>query len=123
MNRPITATVDIMSLLATCVASFSVSQTILAGRHIEVEFITKKMPPILERLFYVVSRLFSMCFFILVIWRCFIYAHNLYVLKEATLTQHIPVAPFAYGIGIALIPAVFIYALKTYQGLKGRKIS
>lgn len=122
LNRPITATVDIMSLLATSVASFSLSRTILAGRHIEVEFITARMPSNMARAAFVFSRLVSMCFFMLVVWRTFVYAHNLYILKEATLTQHIPVAPFAYAMGIAFTPAVIIYALETYRGIKGGRI-
>lgn len=119
LNKPVTATVDIMSLLATTVASFSLSRTILAGRHIEVEFITSRVPLIMARVAFVFSRLLSMCFFILVVWRTFVYAHNLYILKEATLTQHIPVAPFAYAMGVAFIPAIIIYALEIYRGIKG----
>ena len=44
LNRPIvTPRVDVASLLAAVVASFSVSRTILAGRHIEVEFIVARV--------------------------------------------------------------------------------
>ena len=118
INRPITATVDIMSLLATCVASFSLAETIKAGRHIEVDFIISRMPFAVRKVLNVVSRLLSMCFFILIAWRSFVYARNLQILKEATLTQHIPVAPFVYGIAIACIPAIFIYAVYAYRSMK-----
>ncbi len=118
LNRPITAAVDFMSLLATVVAAFSLSQTILAGRHIEVEFIVTKMPVVLRKVLNVTSSLFSMCFFVLIVWKSFAYARNLQALGEATLTQHIPVAPFVYGIGIACIPAIFIYAIRVYKDTK-----
>jgi len=117
-NRPITAAVDFMSLLATIVAAFSLSQTIQVGRHIEVEFIVTKLPGTLRKVFNVISSLFSMCFFILVVWKSFAYARNLQTLGEATLTQHIPVAPFVYGLGVACVPAIFIYALRAYRYTK-----
>lgn len=117
-NKPITAAVDFMSLLAAIVASFSLAQTIKANRHIEVEFIVTKLPIRLRKFFNVISSLFSMCFFILVAWKSFVYARNLHVLGEATLTQHIPIAPFVYGMGVACIPAILIYALKAIKDTK-----
>lgn len=119
LNRPITATVDIMSLLAAIVAAFSLSMTIIAGRHIEVEFIVAKMPADIRKIFNITSNLLAMSFFILIVWRSFVYARDLQVLGEATLTQHIPVAPFVYGIGIACIPGILIYAHRTYCYVKG----
>ncbi|HOP85266.1 MAG TPA: TRAP transporter small permease [Syntrophorhabdaceae bacterium] len=118
INRPITATVDIMSLLATCVASFSLAETIKAGRHIEVDFIISRMPFKIRKILNVVSRLLSMGFFMLIVWRSLVYARNLQVLKEATLTQHIPVAPFVYGIAVACIPAIFIYLVDAYRSIR-----
>jgi hypothetical protein len=40
------------------------------------------------------------------------------VVGEASLTQHIPIAPIMYGIGIAFIPAVVIYAAQVYRDVK-----
>ncbi len=117
LNRPITATVDIASLLATAVAAFAVSQTILAGRHIEVDFVAARIPPGIRRVVNVFASLLSLLFFVLIVWRSFVYGYNLQALGETSLTQHIPMAPFAYGIGIACIPAVVIYALQIYRDI------
>lgn len=118
LNHPITATVDVASLLAAVVASFSVSQTILAGRHIEVEFIVARLPRGARKTFNAISSFLSLVFFLLIVWRTFVYAHDLQRTGESSLTQHIPMAPFAYGIAIACIPAVLIYALQTYRDMK-----
>lgn len=115
LNRPITATVDVASFLALVVASFSVSRTILAGRHIEVEFIVTKLPRGARRFFNMFSSFLSLAFFLLIVWRAFVYAYSLQKTGESSLTQHIPMAPFAYGIAIACIPAVLIYAYRTYR--------
>lgn len=118
LNRPLTATVDIASLLATVVASFAVSQTILAGRHIEVEFIVLRLPQRIRRAFNVFASFLSFLFFLLLVWRCLVYAYDLQELGEASLTQHIPIAPFAYGIAVACIPAVIIYAVQVCLDIK-----
>jgi len=118
LNRPIVATVDVASLLAAVVASFSVSRTILAGRHIEVEFIVAKLPRGMRQTFNIISSFLSLVFFFLIVWRSFIYAHDLHRTGESSLTQHIPMAPFVYGIAIACIPAVLVYALQTYRDMK-----
>ena len=118
LNRPLTATVDIASLLATVVAAFAVSQTILAGRHIEVEFIVLRLPQRIRRGFNVFASFLSFLFFLLLVWRCLVYAYDLQVLGEASLTQHIPIAPFAYGIAVACIPAVIIYAVQLCRDIK-----
>jgi len=118
LNQPITATVDVASFLALVVASFSVSRTILAGRHIEVEFIVKKLPRGARKSFNMFSSFLSLAFFLLIVWRAFVYAYSLQKTGESSLTQHIPMAPFAYGIAIACIPAVLIYAYQTYYDTK-----
>jgi TRAP-type C4-dicarboxylate transport system permease small subunit len=118
LNRPITATVDIASLLAAILAAYAVSETILAGRHIEVEFIVGSLPPRVRRGFNVFASTLSLFFFVLLVWRCFVYAGDLRVSGEASLTQHIPLAPIVYGIGIAFIPAVVIYAVQVWKDMR-----
>jgi len=118
LNMPITATVDIASLLALVVASFSVSRTILAKRHIEVEFIVTRLPRGARKIFNTLSSFLSLAFFLLVVWRAFVYAYSLQKTGESSLTQHIPMAPFAYGIAIACLPAVLIYAYQTFRDTK-----
>ena len=60
----------------------------------------------------------SFLFFLLLVWRCLDYAYDLQELGEASLTQHIPIAPFAYGIAVACIPAVIIYAVQVCLDIK-----
>ena len=117
-NRPITFAVDVASLLALVVASFSVSRTILAGRHIEVEFIVAIFPRGVGKIFNTIASFLSLAFFLLIVWRSIIYANSLLKTGESSLTTHIPTAPFAYGIAVACIPAVLIYAFQTYRDTK-----
>ena len=118
LNRPITATVDVVSLLALVVATFSVSRTILAHRHIEVEFIVGMFPRGARKIFNTMASFLSLAFFLLIVWRSFIYGYSLQETGECSLTQHIPMAPFAYAIAIACIPAVLIYTFQVYHDTK-----
>jgi TRAP-type transport system small permease protein len=117
-NRPFVATVDVASLLALVVASFSVSRTILAGRHIEVDFIVSRLPQGVRKTSNTVASFLSLVFFVLIVWRSFLYGYSLQVTGESSLTTHIPMAPFAYGIAIACIPAGLIYLYRTYRDMK-----
>ena len=118
LNRPIVATVDVASILAVVVASFSVSRTILSGRHIEVEFIVTLFPRGVRKVFNTIASFLSLAFFLLIVWRSIMYANSLVETGESSLTAHIPMAPFAYGIAIACIPAVLIYAYQVYRDSK-----
>lgn len=118
LNRPIVASVDYASLLATLVAAFSASQTILLGRHIEVEFVVTRLPIPLRKFLNFISSLLSSAFFLLISVRSVGYARHLYAVREATLTAHIPVYPFVIGMAIACIPPILIYALRAYRDLK-----
>jgi len=117
-NRPIVATVDVASFLALVVASFSVSKTIMAGRHIEVEFIVTLLPRGIRKFFNVFASFLSLAFFLLIVWRSIMYANSLVETGESSLTAHIPMAPFAYGVAVACIPAVLVYAYQTYRDTK-----
>jgi hypothetical protein len=46
------------------------------------------------------------------------YANSLVKTGESSLTAHIPMAPFAYSIAVACLPAVLIYAYQTYRDAK-----
>lgn len=117
-GRPITGAVDYVSLLAVIVASFSVSQTILAGRHIEVEFIVIRLPIPMRKAFNLLSSVLSAGFFALVALKSLSYARHVQLMREATLTERIPIAPFVYAMAVACIPAIFIYALRAYKDTK-----
>lgn len=117
-NRPIVATVDVASFLAVVVASFSVSKTILAGRHIEVEFVVALFPPGVRKVFNTFASFLSLAFFLLIVWRSVAYANSLVKTGESSLTAHIPMAPLAYGIALGCAPAVLIYAYQTYRDIK-----
>jgi TRAP-type C4-dicarboxylate transport system permease small subunit len=118
LNRPITATVDVASVLALSAAAFSVSRTILAKRHIEVEFFVVMFPPGVRKVFNTLASLLTLVFFILIVWRSFMYGLSLQQTGESSLTTHIPMSPFAYGIAIACVPAVLIYACQAYRDMK-----
>lgn len=120
-NRPVTAAVDVASVAAICVIAFALPQTVLAGRHIEVEFVVARLPKRLRQACNAFSSLLSLGFFALLAWRLYVYAQELSASNEVTLTQHIPLAPLAYAVAIVCVPAAAMYARQFWQDVrKGR---
>ena len=49
----------------------------------------------------------------------FLYAHDLQVYGEKSLTVKIPLFPFAYALAVAFVPMLLAVPLKFYRVLKG----
>jgi len=118
-KQPIPGAMDLTSLLGLVVIAFSVAQTQVMNRHITVDFLTLRLPKHLRMLVRSISTFLCLLFFIVIIWRAFLYAHDMHVLGDASLTVKIPLAPFAYGLAIAFVPMLLILLIKFYNIMKG----
>jgi TRAP-type C4-dicarboxylate transport system permease small subunit len=72
----------------------------------------------MRKTFNTFASFLSLVFFLLIVWRSIMYANSLVKTGESSLTAHIPMAPFAYSIAVACLPAVLIYAYQTYRDAK-----
>ena len=118
-SRPVPGAMDLTSLLAVLLIAFSMTQTFLSGRHIKVDFVMLLLPPRLRRVLRAVS--LSMCWvlFLLVVWRLLLYAHDLQVYEEKSLTVKIPLFPFAYALAVAFMPMLLAVPAQLYRSWKG----
>lgn len=101
---PVPGGVELVSFLGVTIASFAIAQTYVLHRHIQVDFVIMRLPEQAKRVLACISRLFSMVLFALVIWRTLIYAHDLQIAGEVSLTLKVPFVPFVYGVALACIP-------------------
>jgi TRAP-type C4-dicarboxylate transport system permease small subunit len=116
---PVPGAMDFTSLLGLVVIAFAVAQTQRMGRHITVNFLTLRLPKHIRIIVRGISTFLCIIFFCVVIWRSFMYARDMYVLGDASLTVKIPLAPFAYGLAIAFVPMLLILLIKFYSIMKG----
>jgi TRAP-type C4-dicarboxylate transport system permease small subunit len=119
LGRPVPGAMDLTSLLALIMVGFSTTQTQIMGRHITVDFMTTRLPKSLRKVLRGGSTMLCIFFFLMVIWRLFLYARDLQIHREVSLTVKIPLAPFAYGLALAFIPMVLVLLIQLWRILKG----
>lgn len=121
-NKPFPGAMDVVSLLGLLLIGFSVSQTYLMGRHIKVDFISILLPAPVRKIIQSLSIGLCILFFTAAVWRLFLYARYFQTHGESSLTVNVPLAPFAYALGVAFIPmitALFIQLYRVWKGPEG----
>lgn len=117
--RPVPGAMDLASLLSLLLISLATTHTQLLGRHIRVEFLSLLLPPGPRRWMRVVSILLTLLFFLLADWRLFVYARELQVSGESSMTANIPFAPFAYALAVSFLPMILLLIAQLGRALKG----
>ncbi|MBN1846978.1 MAG: TRAP transporter small permease subunit [Deltaproteobacteria bacterium] len=116
---PVPGAMDLTSLLGLLLIGFSMPQTYLMGRHIQVNFVMMRIPRAPRRIFRCLSMALCTLFFVFVVWRLFLYAHDLQVYGEQSLTVKIPLYPFGYALAVAFLPMLLAVPIRFYRTLKG----
>jgi TRAP-type C4-dicarboxylate transport system permease small subunit len=118
-SLPVPGAMDLTSLLGVLIIGFSMTQTYMKGRHINVDFLMIRTPKRLRRVLRCLSTCLCTLFFLFVVWRLFLYAHDLYVYGEKSLTVKIPLFPFAYALAVAFVPMLLAVPIQLYRTWKG----
>jgi TRAP-type transport system small permease protein len=118
-SRPVPGAMDLTSLLALLLIGFSMTETFIMGRHIKVDFVMMRAPHRLRRILRSLSLSLCFLFFLFIVWRLFLYAHDLQVYGERSLTIKIILYPFAYALAAAFLPMLFAVPIKLYRTWKG----
>ena len=119
LSLPVPGAMDLTSLLGLLLIGFSMPQTYIKGRHIKVDFLMRLAPKGLRKVLRSLSACLCTLFFIFVVWRLFLYAHDLQVYGEKSLTVKIPLFPFAYALAVAFLPMILVVPIQLYRALKG----
>jgi len=119
VSRPVSGAMDLASLLGLLIIGFSMTETYLKGRHITVDFVIIRTNKRLRNVLRSLNTVLCMVFFVFVTWRLFLYAHDLYVYGEKSLTVRIPLYPFAYALGVAFVPMLLAFPVHLYLKWKG----
>lgn len=120
LGKPFPGAMDLLSLLGVIIIGFSTAETYLMGRHIKVTFVSMLLPPRIRKVVRLSSTSLCILLFLVAVWRLLLYARDLQVYGESSMTVNFPLAPFAYALGIAFIPVVMILLVQLYRLLKGQ---
>ena len=114
---PIPGVYEMVGLLGCIVISFSLGYTSSEKGHIAVEFLVQKLPDSVQHSINIVNNLLSMFLFGLITWQCIVYASDLKLTGEVSLTLQMPIYPFVYGISIGCGLLCLVLAADFLQSL------
>lgn len=106
---PVFGALDIVMQAQLIAMSFAAATTLIAGRHVAVEFFVPLLPKPLQRAVDVFVNLVGFALFLILVWRLTEYAYSLHIENELTPTARIPLYPFAYGAAFACVPVCLVY--------------
>ena len=106
--RPVPGSLDMMMMAQLLGVAFGGAATMIEGRHIAVDFFVQLMPERPRTVLAATVHLASLALFALVSWRLFVHGADLQAGHEVTATAAIPVAPFAYAAGLAMVPLCLV---------------
>ena len=119
---PIPGSMDIIGLLGLLIAAFAIARTETFKQHVRVDFFLLRLKERNQGIIGIVTSLFCLILFGLVIWRGFDYAIRLQDSMLSSPTLRIPFYPFAFALAIACIPLFLILLMELFASTrKARK--
>jgi TRAP-type C4-dicarboxylate transport system permease small subunit len=104
---PLPGGTEIVYLLQLIAMAGAMAIAKIDGRHVRIELIDKLRQPALGIIHALVAIL-GLALFVLLSWKSFEYAQDLFVNNDVTATERIPLYPFAIWLGLTSIPMVMI---------------
>ncbi|RJR50114.1 MAG: TRAP transporter small permease [Desulfobacteraceae bacterium] len=114
--KPVLGAIDLVMLNQLLAISFAGTVTLLLGRHVQVEFIVMLLPKRVSAVVESLVWILTLCFFVVVTWRLFVYGAE--TGGEVSATARIPLSPFAYAAGVSFIPLCFALAADILKSIR-----
>ncbi|MBW2408610.1 MAG: TRAP transporter small permease [Deltaproteobacteria bacterium] len=111
-RAPVFGALDVVILAQLIAVSFAVAVTLIAGRHVQVEFFVMLLPKRLRPVIDCIVNFLGLGLFIVIVWQLFAYGYGMQLGGEESMTARIPLAPFAYTAAVGLIPVCLVYLQK-----------
>ncbi|MDQ7784847.1 MAG: TRAP transporter small permease [Desulfomonilaceae bacterium] len=99
-GHPIFGAVDMVGLLAVVVLACAMPYTHMAGGHVGVDLLVQKMSPRGQAVIDLVTSLISLVLFSVVAWQMWLYAGELSIKGEVSMTIQIAKHPFIYLVSV-----------------------
>jgi TRAP-type C4-dicarboxylate transport system permease small subunit len=111
-NHPLRGTAEYISFLAVITIAFAMAYALIEKAHVQIDVFTDKLPVRLKASIELFIMLASLGLFVLLGWSSIKYGIELYKSNTLSMTQRIPIYPFAYGVAFACVPACFYLILE-----------
>jgi TRAP-type C4-dicarboxylate transport system permease small subunit len=104
-NQPVQGASEYVSLLALITTAFALTYSMIEKAHVQVDLFISKLPRRLKAFIEGLVAFLNLGLFILLTWFSFRYGIQLQEANELSMTQRIPLSPFAFAIAFACLPA------------------
>ena len=99
-RRPIIGTYEMVALSGAVIIGFSLPFTSMMKGHVNVDFLTQKLPPKERKIFGSITKCLGILLFLIIGWNLFILGMDFHKVGEVTPTRHLPIYPVLYGVGV-----------------------
>jgi TRAP-type C4-dicarboxylate transport system permease small subunit len=117
-RRPIQGASEYLSFLALITIVFALSFSMIEKAHVQVDVFTNKLPHRLRAFIEAFVAFLSLGLFVLLTWFSVQYGIQLQKSHELSMTQRIPVFPFAHAVAFACLPACLYLLLEFLRWAK-----
>ena len=100
-RRPIPGTYELVCFLGAVAVAFAMAHTSVEKGHGSVSFVVALFPQKIRYMIEIITTGFGLFFFALIAWRSIVYANDLRLTNEVSLTLELPFYPFVYGISFS----------------------
>jgi len=116
-NKPITGTYEITGLSLAIIIFFSLGMTQLKKEHIEIDFLTNKMPATLQHVLYAISSLILFILIALTTWQLFQYGNRILLGNETSGDLGLPLYIFVFTTAIGSFCFMLTFLLDLLKSL------
>lgn len=100
-RRPVPGTYELVCFLGAVAVAFALAHTSVEKGHVSVSFVVQLLPKRIQSFIACITTGFGLILFSLIAWRSMIYANDLRLSGEVSLTLELPFYPFVYGVGFS----------------------
>ncbi len=100
-RRPIPGTYELVCFLGAVAVAFAMAHTTIEKGHVSVSFVVELFPQKIQDIIACLTTSFGLCLFVFVTWQSMVYANDLRLSNEVSLTLELPFYPFVVGIGLS----------------------
>jgi TRAP-type C4-dicarboxylate transport system permease small subunit len=100
---PIYGTYDFVGFISAVMVAFSIAYVGIVKGHVAVDMVMERFPPRAQAIIDAIGGVLSLGMFSVVAWQCAIYASNLRMTGEYSMTANAPFYPYIYGISFGIV--------------------
>ncbi|MBW2574024.1 MAG: TRAP transporter small permease [Deltaproteobacteria bacterium] len=116
-RKPIPGTYELVCFLGAVAVAFAMAHTSVEKGHVAVSFVVSLLPQRIQGLIESITTSFGLIFFVLIAWQSVIYANDLRLSGEVSLTLGLPFYPFVYGISFSAAIVCLILLSNLFNNL------